>query len=312
MRAFSVSYLVQAVAFFATLGSASAVFASADELSLRSRVAFVPNEVTINGTPRPDIGRALADSFSAAALKRGRLRVFNIETPAVPVRPLKGRKHLGALGTAAPAAGGGVSATTLRDLDFLYSFNLLGDGETYSLILKKVRAENNEIVEAHEMKTQGRLDRVFAMVPQALERIDPRFYPAAFPRTQSPAEVRAAQPATAPAWVCRPGTWSGIPPEYVDVDLSRVPKALTYQRLGSVVMAVDPWRFAVITPVSGARIARRETLDVQWDDGGPGVYSRLRVSGFDSGKVIADYGSNPSYHRLYPGDSVYGWAPPLQ
>lgn len=304
----------------AGLGSIPTAASTADELSLRSKVAFVPSEVTINGAPRPDIGRALADSFSAAALKRGRLRVFNIDVPAAPVRVGKGRKNLAALGSnaaTAAATAGTVAAVTPRDLDFLYSFTLVGEGEAYALTLKKVRAENNEIVEAHEMKTQGRLDRIFAMVPLALDKIDARLYPPAFPRTQSPAEIRAAQPVVASAssssWgVCRPGTWSGIPPEYVDVDLSTVPKALTYQRLGSIAMANDPWRFAIINPVSGARIGRREHLDVQWDDGGPGVYSRLRVSGFDSGKVIADYGTNPSYHRLYPGDSVYGWAPPMQ
>ena len=313
MHSSPVLCLVPALAIlFASLGVVPSSGSTVDELSLRSKVAFVPNEVTINGTPRPDIGRALADSFSAAALKRGRLRVFNIDTPVVPVRQGKGRKNLAHLGSATTTASGSVAAPAPRDLDFLYSFNLVGDGEVYSLTLKKVRAENNEIVEAHEMKTQGRLDRVFAMVPVALDKIDARLYPAAFPRTQSPAEIRGALPVVAAAWVCRPGTWSGIPPEYVDIDLSSVPKALTYQRLGSVVMANDPWRFAVITPVSGARIARREALDVQWGDGGPGVYSRLHVSGFDSGKVIADYGSNPSYHRLYPGDSVYGWAPPMQ
>lgn len=314
MHASSVLCLMPALAILiASLGLVTTVAAStADALSLRPKVAFVPGDVTLNGSPRPDIGRALADSFSAGALKRGRLRVFHVDTPAVPVRQGKGRKNLGALGSATTTAVGVATASALRELDFIYSFNLVGEGEVYALTLKKVRAENNEIVEAHEMKTQGRLDRVFAMVPQALEKMDPRLYPSSFPRTQSPAQLRSTQAPVAHTWVSRPGTWSGIPPEFVDIDLSTVPKALTYQRLGSVVMANDPWRFAVINPVSGARIAQRETLDVQWDDGGPGVYSRMRVSGFDSGKVIADYGSNPSYHRLYPGDSVYGWAPPIQ
>jgi len=297
----------------ACIGFAAPMRADTSELSLRSKVAFVPNDITINGSPRPDIGRALADSFSAAALKRGKCRVFNVDVPVVAVKPAKNRKNLGSLG-AASAATSGTGLQAPRDLDFLYTFNLVGEGERYALTMKKVRAENNEVVEAHEMNTSGRLDRVFAMVPQALDQIDSKLYPPAFPRTQSPAEVRSAMPAVvrdAPVWNCRPGTWSGVPVEFADIDLANVPKALVYQRLGAVVAANDPWRFAIIHPTTSTRIGTRDVLDVQWDDGGPGVYSRLRVSGFDIGKVIADYGSNPSYHRLYPGDSVYGWAPPV-
>lgn len=297
----------------ACIGFTAPSRAGTAELSLRSKVAFVPNDITVNGFPRPDIGRALADSFSAAALKRGKVRVFNLDVPVAAVKPSKNKKNLGSLGAVASAKGG-IVAPLSRDLDYLYTFNLVGEGDRYSLTMKKVRAENNEVVEAHEMSTSGRLDRVFAMVPQALDHIDARLYPPAFPRTQSPAEIRSAVPVVVrdvPTWNCRPGTWSGVPPEFADIDLSKVPKALVYQRLGMIEAAIDPWRFAIIRPASGARIANSETLDVQWGDGGPGVYSRLRVSGFDSGKVIADYGANPSYHRLYPGDSVYGWAPPV-
>jgi len=299
----------------ACVGFAAPSRADTAELSLRSKVAFVPNDITINGFPRPDIGRALADSFSAAALKRGKCRVFNVDIPVVQVKPAKGKKNLGSLGAVPPSSGPVGLPPSARDLDYLYTFNVVGEGERYALTMKKVRAENNEVVEAHEMSTSGRIDRIFALVPQALDQIDAKLYPPAFPRTQSPAEIRSAMPVAsreAPTWTCRPGTWSGIPPEFVDIDLSKVPKALIYQRLGSIAAANDPWRFAIINPTTAAKLRASETLDVQWDDGGPGVYSRLRISGFDSGKVIADYGSNPSYHRLYPGDSVYGWAPPIQ
>jgi hypothetical protein len=54
-----------------------------------------------------------------------------------------------------------------------------------------------------------------------------------------------------------------------------------------------------------------DDVQVLWDDSSS-VYARLHVTGMDSGKVIADYGVNPSYHRLFPGDAVFGWAPPLQ
>jgi len=292
------------------------------ELSLRSKVAFIPNDITIDGTPRPDIGRALVDSFSAAALKRGKYRIFNVEAP-VAACPLK-RKHLANAGAAEAIASQPPAPTMPKDIDFLYTFNLVGEGDRYSLTVKKVRAANNEVIEAQETSASGRLDRVFALVPTALDRIDAKLYPPAFPRTQSPAEVRAAVPVVVrdggPAYFYEQGRlvnadarfWAGsVPTEFADVDLKTVPKALIYQRLGTICATNEPWRFAIINPHDARSLNTNDALDVQWDDGGPGVYARLKVSSKDSGKVIADFGSNPSYHRLYPGDSVYGWAPPV-
>ncbi len=305
--ALSLSSTVALIA--ACVGIAAPSRADTGALSLRSKVAFVPNDITINGQPRPDIGRALADSFSAAALKRGKYRIFNIEPPA-PVRPIKVRKRdLQAVGAPVPAQVS-IMPPVPKDVDFLYTFNVVGENDRYAITMKKVRAENNEVLEAHDLSTSGRLDRLFAIVPQALDQIDAKLYPPAFPRTQSPEEIRA--PMVYGDQRYSRGRYHDVSPAFANVDLTKVPKALIYQRLGTICATNEPWRFAVINPVGPYRVAESEHLDVQWNDGGPGVYARLKVSSHDSGKVIADYGSNPSYHKLYPGDGVYGWAPPMQ
>jgi hypothetical protein len=186
----------------------------------------------------------------------------------------------------------------------------VGENDRYSITVKKVRAENNEVIEAHDLTTNGRLDRLFAIVPQALDQIDAKLYPPAFPRTQSPEEIR--RPLIYGDQPYNYGRYHDVSPAFAHMDLTKVPKALVYQRLGTICATNDPWRFAIINPVGPHKVAENEQLDVQWGDGGPGVYAKLKVSSHDSGKVIADYGSNPSYHKLYPGDGVFGWAPPVQ
>lgn len=286
---------------------------TANELSLRPRVAFVPAEVTIDGAPRPDIARAMADSFTAASLKRGNYRVFNMDGQATakPGRNGRARKNLGSLGAGVTGA---VSGPKPADLDFLFTFNLVGDEGHYALTMKKLRAETNEVLEAHEFSASGRLDRVFSMVPQALERVDARHLPPSFPVTQSPASLRSEEPVTAYAYhASAPAPAAqGVPLEWKNFDFSKVPKALVYRQVGSIMATNQPWRFCIINPVGSPNVIHpNEELQVLWDNS-TSVYSKLRVSSFDSGKVIADFGRNPSYHRLFPGDSVFGWAPPVQ
>jgi len=299
--------LVIAASLLASLPCLSAAGAGAD-LALRPRVAFVPAEITIDGVPRPDIARAMADSFTAASLKRGNYRVFNME-PQATGRERKGRKNLGSLGSS-PVTGR-ISGPQPADLDFLFTFNLIGDSNRYALTMKKLRADSNEVLEAHEFSTAGRLDKVFTLVPQALERVDARHLPPAFPLTQSPSAVRDTQTSSYASSSPAPAAQQ-VSLEWKNFDFSKVPKALVYRRVGSIMATNDPWRFCIINPVGpGSEMRLNDDLHVLWDDSNK-VYSRLHVSSMDSGKVIADYGRNPSYHRLFPGDSVFGWAPPMQ
>ncbi len=297
-----------AVAFVAALAAAFSPVLQALEQVNRPRVAFVPAEVTIDGVPRPDIGRAMADSFSAASLKRGNYRVFNMEPQAPPARLGKGRKSLPMLGNAVT---GQVSGPKTADLDFLFSFNLIGDGDHFAFTMKKIRADTNEVLEAHELSTTGRLDRVFTLVPKALECVDARHLPPPFPVTQSPATIPSYTPPPAPAYV-HAAPNGEVPLEWKNFDFSKVPKALIYRRVGSIAATVDPWRFCIINPLgSTGMMQTHDDVQVLWDNS-TSVYAQLHVTGTDSGKVIANYGKNPSYHRLFPGDAVFGWAPPLQ
>jgi hypothetical protein len=51
---------------------------------------------------------------------------------------------------------------------------------------------------------------------------------------------------------------------------------------------------------------------VLYDDNGK-IYADMKIANFDSGRVIADFGNKtPAHHKLFPGDEVFGWAPPLQ
>jgi hypothetical protein len=303
----------------ATLCAQPLAFGNGQTLALKPKVAFVPTDITINGVARPDIGRALADALCAGALKRGSYRVYNVEsTRSVNRNKLRKKQQdgiaLGSMPLTLPSESpGGLPSA----LDYLISFNLVGDGDRYQFVLKKVRAIDQEVIEAHELSTTGRLDKVFGLVPQALDRLADSNRSPVFPRTQSPAEIRAAEPVVPhiivpPApMATRPGTWSGLPLEYVDVDFTKVPKALIYRRVGSIEATNEPWRFAIIRPISRSGFFLNDSLHVLWDDTG-GVYASLKVANFDSGKVIADFGGiTPSHHPLFSGDAVYGWAPPL-
>ena len=305
MTTFQIQIGVLALAVSTAVTTATA--STASDLSTRPRVAFVPSEITLDGSPRPDIARAMCDSFTSAALKRGHYRVFNME-PQAPVKAGKGRKkQLDNLGA---NVSGKVSGPKPSELDFLFTFNLIGQDNHYALTMKKLQADTNEVLEAHEFTTTGRLDKVFSLVPQALERVDARKATPTFPLTQSPSAVREAN-SPSYAYQAAPSQSPQASLEWKNFDFSKVPKALVYRRVGSILATNDPWRFCIINPVGNSVIHRNDDVQVLWDDTHD-VYSKLRVSSFDSGKVIADYGRNPSYHRLFPGDSVYGWAPPLQ
>ncbi|MFN7561550.1 MAG: hypothetical protein ACK5TH_07205, partial [Prosthecobacter sp.] len=46
----------------------------------KPKMAIFAEDVTVDGTRRPELGRALADSLSTALLRRGQVRVFNLMT----------------------------------------------------------------------------------------------------------------------------------------------------------------------------------------------------------------------------------------
>jgi hypothetical protein len=38
----------------------------------------------------------------------------------------------------------------------------------------------------------------------------------------------------------------------------------------------------------------------------------MRIDAVDSGRMVVGFGRTPRHHRLFRGDVVYGWAPPLK
>jgi hypothetical protein len=296
-----------AAACCVTTGTAFAAVEST-VMAERPKVAVVAADVTLDGAPRPDVARALADSFSAGLLKSGDYRVFQPAASTTAKVKGKGRKSDMQLGTASTAQEWPV------DLDYLFQFNLVGHEGAYRFTLKKIRNSTKEVLDVHELSSSGGMEKVFAMVPDALKKLNPKpvARPAWEPRTQSPAALAAPRIAWArDSQVSGNASyWSGSTPEVAAVDLSKVPKALTYQRVGSIQMINEAWKFCIIKPTSPVKLGLRHPLHILYDEDGK-IYANLRVANFDGGRVIADYGTTPGFHRIFPGDEVFGWATPM-
>lgn len=309
---------IAGVAGIVWLGTVRQVQAAAETIVMaeRAKVAVIANDVTIDGKARPDIAQALVDSLSAGLLKQGDYRVFQAPAPALRARkPKKGDLPL-----ASPSQGSAYFGLP-DNLDFAFHVNLVGQDDEYRMTVKKVRSGDSEVMEVHEVSSRGKLDRVFGMVPSILLRLQAKVkIKPMFPRTQSPAEV-FGRPSPAPAVAAAgpPATsgnafyWtsqSELPPEYANIDFSKVPKALVYQRIGAIQFINEAWKFCIIQPTGRARIGLRDSLHVLYDEDGR-IYADLTVSNFDGGRVIADFGNRtPGYHKLFPGDEVFAWAPP--
>lgn len=277
----------------------------------RPKVAIYAEDVTVDGTRRPDLGRALADSLSTHLLRRGQMRVFNLTTQETTT----GTQTL-ALPKAAPDKGPALG----KDIDYLLSFNLFSNASEHRLTVKKTRVSDSELIDSYQFFKYGRVSDVFALVGKIVERVDPLPVRHSFPVTQSPAAIRAAQPDPTPyqrLWTgdyANPASLAYDPWRAHNVaqyDLKNVPKALTYQELGSIQHIDTTWRFTVVKPVQGVQLRSRDPLHVLYDEGD--VYANLRVGTVEREGVIADYGGmTPEHHKLFNGDKVFGWYAPPQ
>jgi len=278
----------------------------------KPKVAIYAEDVTVDGTRRPDLGRALADSLSTKLLRRGQMRVFNLTTEETQ----NGTQTL-----VRPKEAQGGAPTLDKDIDYLLSFNLFSNSNEHRLTLKKTRVSTSELIDSHQFFTFGRVSDVFALVDKIVERVDPQPVRHNFPVTQSPAAIRAAQPDPTPYQQFWSGDYSNPgSPAYdpwrannvAQYDLNNVPRALTYQELGSIQHIDTTWRFTVVKPVKGVQLSPRDPLHVLYDEGD--VYANLRVGTVEQAGVIADYGGmTPEHHKLFNGDKVFGWySPPRQ
>ncbi len=282
----------------------------------RARVAVMASDVAVDGKPRPDIAQALSDSITAGMLRKGDYRVFQMEPSSPRLKPKK--KDGPMLGS--------TTATSSRaptDLDFIIAFNLVGEESKYRMTVKKIRNSDNEVMEVHELTSQGKLDQVFGMVPAVLQKLQTKIKPTVpVVRTRAPARIQSqlvaaptpsSEPVSSNANYWTTSTGESLPPELAGIDFTKIPKALIYQRLGHIQAINDTWKFCVISPATTApRIDLHDSLHVLYDEDGR-IYADLRVANFDHGRVIADFGNQtPAHRKLFPGDEVFGWAPPAR
>jgi TolB-like protein len=289
---------------------------AADTVSVLSaekpKVAIFAEDVTVDGTRRPDLGRALADSLSTNLLRRGQMRVFNLTTEETK----SGTQTL-----ALPKDEKTQAPVMDKEVDYLLSFNLFSNANEHRLTVKKTRVSTSELVDSHQFFTYGRVSDVFSLMGKVVERIDPLPVRHAFPATQSPAEIRAAQPDLDPP---HRGFWAGdyanpASPAYdpwrgnlvTQYDLKNVPKALIYRELGSIQHIDNTWKFTIVRPVKGVELRPNDPLHVLYDEGD--VYANLRVGTVEREGAVADFGGTPEHHPLFNGDKVFGWhTPPVE
>jgi hypothetical protein len=288
--------------------------------SEKLKASIIAHDVTLDGHPRPDLSRALTDAFTSALLKSGHYRVYSSEILANPTPKTKIR-HQDMSELMLGNTANKLTITKTSPLDHIFTFNLLGEKSRYSLSVKKVDAKTQEVLQTQEITSTGSWENVCLKLKDTLLKLDERksSTKSPFPWSLSPSEIRelrksppiAIQPTTTKKAPRNPGTAGGVPMEYAEENLAVVPKALVYRKVGTVVSTNQPWKFAIIQPENGQNLGVSDTVQVLWDHNQK-TYSQLRVSNYDNGKVITDFGNNAAHHHLYQGDSVYGWTVPKQ
>jgi hypothetical protein len=159
----------------------------------------------------------------------------------------------------------------------------------------ETRVVTSELVDSHQFFTYGRVSDVFSLVNKIADRVDPLPVRHAFPATQSPAAMRAAQPDPHPP---QRSFWAGdytnpASPAYdpwgakqmAQYDLKNVPKALIYRELGSIQHIDKTWKFTVVRPVKGVQLRTNDPLHVLYDEGD--VYANLRIGTVEKAVAIA-------------------------
>lgn len=303
-----------ALAMVALLSTALATKLHADDTisvltAQKPKVAILAEDVTVDGTRRPDLGRALADSLSTNLLRRGQMRVFNLTTEETST---------GTQTLALPKDAQTKAPVRDKDVDYLLSFNLFSNASEHRLTVKKTRISTSELVDSHQFFTYGRVSDVFSLVGKIADRVDPLPVRHAFPATQSPAAIHAAQPDPTPYQRFWAGDYANpASPAYdpwraniaAQYDLKNVPKALIYRELGSIQHIDNTWKFTIVRPANGVELRTNDPLHVLYDEGD--VYANLRVGTVERAGAVADYGGRtPEHHPLFKGDKVFGWHTP--
>jgi hypothetical protein len=151
------------LALLALLGVAAPLVSAGPTFKPAKVPVFIaPGEVTINGDPRPDLGRSFSDTIAGGLLNTGS---FTIIDPAIA--------------PAGPAAGGDtppppeqVAAQSARGAHYAFIPRLVVEEDYHRLTLKKVRVSDGEVIEIYERSAQD-LDRaaMFRLIDEAMKLV---------------------------------------------------------------------------------------------------------------------------------------------
>jgi hypothetical protein len=265
--------------------------------------------VTLDGTPRPDLGRSFTDSLIAGLLKDRRVDVIEPGTPGETTGL-----------TAASAAAGNRAA-----IDILMVPTLIAEQQFFRLSIKKITVPSGRVEAVIEESGSGSLPRLFDLAAAVVDKLVPT------PPKQSPAISSIRGWMSSPDEVIEPppdipralpsiAAPSGVPtvprPIEIEPKPGRVlrtvvtgPVAREIEEVGRVTASNAAYSFCVIDPHRGRTLT-------------PGTWVMIRVNGWvrptlpatitriERGHAIAEFdtgGAPPP--NVESGARVYEWVP---
>ena len=276
------------------------------------KVSVLETVVSIDGTPRPDLGRSFTDSLIAGLLKDRRVDVIEPAT---------------ATGTTPPAATP-TDAGNRLGIDLLMVPTLVAEQQFFRLSIKKISIPSGRVEAVIEESGSGPLPRIFELAGRAVAQLIPAA-PKPTPAVSSirgwmsspddafepPPDVPRALPSTQGASPSG-GVGAVPPPIEIESKPARVlrtvvtgPRAREIEEIGRVTAANSAYSFCVIDPHRGRTLA-------------PGMWVMIRVKGWvrptlpatvtriERGHAIAEFETgNAPPPSVESGARVYEWVP---
>jgi len=289
--------------------------AALDRQAAPQTVFVIPQgQAEIDGDARTALGGSLTDSLSAGLLKTGLYRVVEKWEPKAETDDEE-------------------DANADSPPVFELRSRMVGELGVYRLTVRKASLPGGEVIEIYEATVDEVSPNVFDLVDQVLDDLVP---PAARPEA-TPAEQSAQQDPTT-EWSATPIEESDIKtsndepqlqkPRYSKIPAIRIPapsppqvaETPTYvknyvrpkfgrQKIGTVSIVDDDWKFVIIDIAPGKSIKPHERLEILYDRGDQRVpYAELKIDRIEGEKIIANFGDQKAKQRIvFPGELVYVW-----
>ena len=150
------------LALIALLAVAAPLVSADPALPGKVPVFIAPGEVTINGEPRPDLGRSFSDTIAGGLLGT---KSFTIIDPVIAAEDP-------AAADDAPPAPEEVAAKSARGAHYAFIPRLVVEENYHRLTLKKVRVSDGEVVDIYERSAQD-IDRsaMFRLIDEAMKLV---------------------------------------------------------------------------------------------------------------------------------------------